>query len=394
MPYPLYSGGQVRLYNLLKELSARHEITLVCERRSNETDEDIKEVEKICREVITVPRRKQWSLENIVKAGSSKHSFLTTGHTLPEMKNKIEELLAQNTFDVIHVETFYVAQNLPETAIPIVVVEHNIEYKVYEKFKNGAAIPLRPFLSIDIAKIRIEEEAIWHRADALVAVSNEDKKVMEENGRHPSLVSNGVNTTQFSFKDVKKSFAQKEKRLLFIGDFKWIQNQDSVRFIIQEIWPLIREQGGGNREQFATKLWIVGRQIPDAIRGLSSDPDVLFDQESSARDTHELFQEAAVLLAPIRVGGGTSYKILESMSCGTPVVTMPLSANAIEAKDGHDVMVGQTPEELAEKTLKLLTEDHTYQTISKNGRTLIEKNYTWKEIAKKLEEVYKKVTKK
>jgi glycosyltransferase involved in cell wall biosynthesis len=98
-----------------------------------------------------------------------------------------------------------------------------------------------------------------------------------------------------------------------------------------------------------------------------------------------------VLLAPIRVGGGTSYKILESMSCGTPVVTMELSAKAIEAKDEHDIMVGNSPEELAEKTLELLTNESMYETISKNGRMLIEKNYTWKEIAKKLEEVYNRV---
>lgn len=431
LPYPLYSGGQVRLYNLLKELSVRHEIVLVCESRPNETDSDVKEVEKICREVITVPRRRQWSLENVLKAGISKKSFLTTGHHLPEMTKKIEEVVARENFDVIHVETFYIMQNLPRFPIrpgetdkrmPIVLVEHNIEYKVYEKFKNRAPLPLRPLLGIDINKIRKEEEALWHRADALVAVSNEDKRVMEENGRHPFLVSNGVNTNQFTYKDVKKSLAQKEKKLLFIGDFKWIQNQDSVKFIINEIFPLLKEQlmrhfskpavrvhpesllvrdpgpatSAGRQVRMTVndanvKLWIVGRQIPDAIRSLSNNPDVLFDQESSARDTHELFQEAAVLLAPIRVGGGTSYKILESMSCGTPVVTMELSANAIEAKDEHDIMVGKTPEELAQKTIQLLTDDALYEKISKNGRALIEKNYTWKAIAKKLEEVYEKV---
>src|SRR4051812_17649149 len=61
LPYPLHSGGQVRLYNLIKELSAKHEITLICEKRSHQTAEDISEMAKICKKVITVPRRKQWS---------------------------------------------------------------------------------------------------------------------------------------------------------------------------------------------------------------------------------------------------------------------------------------------------------------------------------------------
>ena len=137
------------------------------------------------------------------------------------------------------------------------------------------------------------------------------------------------------------------------------------------------------------KLWIVGRTIPDSIKSLTRDPDVLFDEENSARPASELFQEAAVLLAPIRVGGGTSYKILESMACGTPVVTTSLSANAIKANDEKELMVGQTAQGLAEKTIKILQDNELYEKISRNGRKLIEEKYTWKSIAKELETVYK-----
>src|SRR5664279_744412 len=120
LPFPLFSGGQVRLYNLIKELSAKHEITLICERRPNQTSDDIAEVEKICKKVITVSRRKQWSFKNIVKSGISSHSFLVTGHTVDAMKKKITEELEQTAYDRIHVETFYVFQNIPITAVPIV----------------------------------------------------------------------------------------------------------------------------------------------------------------------------------------------------------------------------------------------------------------------------------
>src|SRR6185436_3844359 len=124
------------------------------------------------------------------------------------------------------------------------------------------------------------------------------------------------------------------RNVLFIGDFKWLQNRDSIEFIIKEIWPEINSK-------FDLKLWIVGRNIPDSIRSLTSDPSILFDTENSVRPAFEIFQDADVLLAPIRVGGGTSYKILESMSCGTPVVTMPMSAQAIHAQDGEEIMVGK-----------------------------------------------------
>src|ERR1051326_5282452 len=134
LPYPLYSGGHVRLYNLIKELSLKHTITLVCEIRGYQTQEDMKEVKKFCEQIITVPRKKQWSIHNVFKTGISRYPFLLTGHTLPEMKKEIVKLLNEKHFDVIHVETFYVFQNLPKTYLPIVLAEHNIEYLVYQRY--------------------------------------------------------------------------------------------------------------------------------------------------------------------------------------------------------------------------------------------------------------------
>jgi glycosyltransferase involved in cell wall biosynthesis len=398
LPYPLFSGGQVRLYNIIKELSHKHEITLICEKRPHQTAQDIEEVKKICKEVITVDRKRQWSISNILKAGVSSNSFLVTGHTHEELKQKIQEVLKAERFDLIHVETYYVAKNLLESRImnqalskiPVVLVEHNIEYKVYEKFRDRASIVLRPLLGLDIAKIRKEEEHFWKSANALVAVSKEDQDVMKKAGLNPFLVPNGVNTKQFVFKE-KIFGGDGIKKILYLGDFKWIQNRDAVTFIIKEIWPKIKESGIKYKELSDIKLWIVGRKIPESIRTLTNDPHILFDEESSTLPTKEIFHQAAVLLAPIRVGGGTSYKILESMSSGTPVVTMQMSADALGAKDGRDVLVGQNAEELADKCLTLLNDASLFKTISKNGRELVEKNYTWHEIGKKLDEVYESV---
>ena len=402
LPYPLLSGGQVRLYNLIKELATQHEITLVCEKRPHQTNADIDAVKKICKKVITVNRKKQWSVKNIVQSGVSSQSFLVTGHTHPAMKQLITELLQKEAFDLIHVETFYVMQNLLESRIknpefkkiPIILVEHNIEYNVYQRFMDKAPVLLKPLLALDIAKIRRQEESCWEKATRVVAVSEEDKKVMEKAGITPIIVANGVNTELFSFRPKKETLLRQgfggQGKILFMGDFSWIQNRDSVKFIIEEILPKIKIKL--KSENVKPILWIVGRTIPDSIKSLTNDSNIIFDEESSAKPTPEIFHEASLLLAPIRVGGGTSYKILEAMSCGTPVVTMALSAKSINAIDNHDIMVGETPEELATKTIQLLQDAETYERISKNGRALVERKYTWKAIAKKLDAAYKELS--
>ncbi|MBI5122413.1 glycosyltransferase family 4 protein [Candidatus Roizmanbacteria bacterium] len=385
LPYPLHSGGHIRLYNLIKELSKKHEITLICEKRLHQTMEDIQEMEKICKKVVTVNRGKQWSVKNIAKTATSLHSFLVTGHTHQEMKQMIMDELVRDQFDLIHVETFYVMQNLPKISLPVVLVDHNIEYQVYKRFVEQVPKALRPLLALDILKIKRDEEFSWKAADKVIAVSQDDKKIMEQKGLKPEVISNGVNVDDFAFK-VKSTDKSKMRKILFIGDFKWIQNRDSVQFIIDEIWDKISLEANA-------KLWIVGRSIPTDIKNLTDDPDVIFDEKSSEKSAPEIFQEADVLLSPIRVGGGTSYKILEAMSCGTPVVTMPMSASAIHAKDGENIVIGENVKELAEKTIELLKDEKLFAKIAKNGRQLIEENYSWKKIAIDLGNIYKGVVK-
>jgi glycosyltransferase involved in cell wall biosynthesis len=392
LPFPLMSGGQIRLYNLIKELSLRHEISLICEIRANQMQDDIDELKKICKKVITVKRRKQWSFKNIVSSGLSQRSFLSTGHTNEELRGIIAAELKASTYDLIHVETYYVADNLPQNAvnIPVVLVEHNIEYKVYEKFARRIPKVVSPLLFADIVKIKKEEERLWKRAKAVVAVSQDDANVMAAVGVKAHLVPNGVDTSRFPFKTASDSPQTAEKRILYIGDFSWIQNTDAVTYIIKDIWPEIKKLAA-EKKQLNISLWIVGRTIPEKIKALSSDKAIVFDEASSQKPAPHIFQTADVLLAPIRVGGGTSYKILESLSSGTPVVTMPMSARAIAAVDDETILVGDNAETLARKTILLLENKAKYETIAKAGRKLIEANYTWPAIAQKLEEVYQSV---
>ena len=100
LPYPLKSGGEIRLYNLIKNISEKHEITLICEMRDYQTKEDIVEVKQFCKKVITVKRKKQWSAANILKTGLSMNPFLIVGHTSEEMKLAIKDELVSLSFNI------------------------------------------------------------------------------------------------------------------------------------------------------------------------------------------------------------------------------------------------------------------------------------------------------
>ncbi len=375
LPYPLFSGGQIRLYNLIKNLSEKHSITLVCEKRDYQTTKDIGEVSKICDEVYTVDRKKQWTPKNILRTGFSLDPFLITGHRNLEMKKIISKLINEEVFDLIHVETFYVMQNLPRTNLPVVLAEHNIEYKVYEKFVKKSLIIGRPLLYLDILKLKRAEKAYWKKATKLIAVS---KVEAEEMKRDVDIIPNGVDTQKFKMKKIIKD--KTHKKVLFIGDFKWIQNRDSIVYIIKNIWPKILKNNPN------TSLWVVGKKIPDSIKAIG-DLSVVFDENASNK-TENIFQEADILLAPIRVGGGTNFKILEAMSTGTPVITTALGNEGIKATENEEIIICDKPEEFSNKASLLLSDEYLYEKISRNSRKFIEKNFDWKNISEKLDKVY------
>ena len=92
------------------------------------------------------------------------------------MKSEISRILDTEGFDLIHAETSYVFQNIPKTNLPIIVAEHNIEYDVYRKYQDKAKFFLKPFLGMDIMKLKTYEEKVWRNANAVVAVSEKGKK--------------------------------------------------------------------------------------------------------------------------------------------------------------------------------------------------------------------------
>jgi len=383
LPFPLKSGGEIRLYNLMKNIAEKHEITLICEKRDYQTDADVAEVKKICKKVITVTRKKQWSTVNILKTGLSTDPFLIIGHTSEEMKLAIKDELVRERYDLIHVETFYVYQNLPKVSIPVILVEHNVEYLAYQRYVKLANPFLKLFFYVDVMKLKKKEEKAWRKVDKLVAVSNAERRLMKR--ADITVVPNGVDLNNFQFRSSQN--LPEEKRILFIGDFKWFQNVDAAEIILKQIWPRIALKLAETKNRADIKLWIIGRNIPDKIKSLAASKNIILEEDSK-QETAEIFRKAYLLLAPIRAGGGTSYKILEAMASGVGVVTTNLGLEGLEAKNNIHALASEKEDELAELSLVMIQDHSVYRKLTLNARKLVEEKYDWRVIAQKLDEVY------
>lgn len=386
LPYPLVSGGQIRTYNLLKALSKTHDITLFALIKDEAERAHLQELQKYCKKIVLFKRtRHPFVPRNILLAGFSSYPFVVTRNLPLGMKKAVKIELDSANYDLIHAETFYMMPNIPPTHTPIILAEQTIEYLGYQDYMKKANPILRPILAIDVAKIKYWERHYWQKADKLITMSEEDKLFIErvlKTKTNTSVVANGVDLDFFS---ATTKNLPKDPTVLFVGTFKWLPNIEAVDEIVSKIWPIVKKKLNN------AKLKIVGFSPTTKIMNYSKEPGV--EVLGGIDDIRKAFATSHMLLAPIRSGKGTRYKVLEAMITGTPVVATTLAAEGLDLIDGENVLIADSSLALAEATIKLLQDAKLQNKLGNAGRKLVRDNYSWDTIAKELDAVYKEFKK-
>jgi len=386
LPYPPTSGGQVRSFNLIKNLSTKHEITLFSLIKEDKEKKYVLELEKYCSQVRVFRRPpRPWMLGNVLRAGFGRYPFLVVRNFSKEEKRAVKEILSKQKFDLIHAENFYVMPHIPKTHIPILLTEQTILYRVYQHFTES--LPkwlfwLKPILMIDVWKLKLWEAFYWRRSDFLAAVSDDD--VIQIRALAPDkkvdVIPNGVDFSYFGKRKYQKN---KQPTVLFgAADFHWMQNKEGVKILIEDVWPQIKKQVKDAR------LWIVGKVAPKALSVYANRKDIIIQEIDESR---EAYQRAWVLVAPIRSGGGSRTKFFEAMASGLPIVTTPEGIEGIEIKNNQEVVVEDNLDHLAKKAAELLIDKKKAERIGLGGKKLAKRKYDWSQSAKKLDELYKQI---
>ncbi len=384
LPFPDSSGGQIRSYNLIKSLSKKHEITLFSLIKDDSEKRFIPELEKYCSKVRVFRRSKSpWTLRNIFLTGFGPYPFLVIRNLSPQQKKAVEEEIKNVHYDLIHAETFYVMPHIPETKIPILLVEQTIEYLVYKHYVEGIKNPfLRWILSIDVAKLKFWETRFWKKADGVVAVSESDKKEMLKlvPGLKVDLVPNGVNLDFFK---QKESWKSKSPKILFIANFKWLQNVEAAELLLKEVYPAVRNINP------KVKIWIVGQHIPENILSFKSDGIIIDNLREDDQDgIRNAYYRSSVFVSPLRGPGGTRLKHLAAMAAKLPLVTTSVGAEGLSATDEKDVLIRNSISTIIDATLCILKDDKMAKRIASNARKLVEEKFSWYKMGECLNKIY------
>lgn len=135
------------------------------------------------------------------------------------------------------------------------------------------------------------------------------------------------------------------KRLLFFGLLWYMPNADAVRWFLASVWPRVL------REVPDAHLDIAGDYMPD-MADIASEPNVTL--HGFVPDLKDLIAEAACLVVPLRAGGGTRLKIIEAWAKGLPVVTTNIGCEGLGAVTGETALIADSAEGLAAHCVSLL----------------------------------------
>jgi polysaccharide biosynthesis protein PslH len=382
LPYPLLSGGQIRTYNLLKKLADKHEITLFALIKEESEREFIPELEKYCAKVEVFKRsQKPFTVKNIYKTLISSYPFLVIRNHVPETIGAVKKELAKQNYDLIHAETFYMMPHLPETKVPVILVEQTIEYLGYESYAQKAPLFLRPFLQLDIVKIKRWEKHFWRSASKLIVMSQADKDfIAQEIGNQEKIevVSNGVDAQWFNKKRRK---LPSQPTVLSVGTFNWLPNVEAVKFLVTKVWPLLKKQ------IIDVQLWIVGNAPTQEILDYQKQ-NLNITVTGNIPDIRDAFKGAHILAAPVFSGKGTRYKILEAMASGTPVVATSIAVEGLGVENGKHVLLADSAAEMSDKISFLISKPGERGKLARRAKKFVAKQYDWKYISLKLDQVY------
>lgn len=387
LPYPPTSGGQVRSFNLIKNLAKDHQITLFSLIKNEQEGKYVENLKKYCKKVAVFNRpAKPWTLKNIFKTGFGTYPFLVIRNFSSEEARLVAKELEEGNYDLIHAENFYVMPHIPKTDIPILLTEQTILYSVFQHFVES--LPwyfcwLKPILMIDVLKLKYWELRYWRSADYLAAVSPEDKARIEKaTEKKVFIVPNGVDYQYLSARRYEKLV----RPTVFFGnaDMHWLQNEEGAKVLLNKVWPLIKKMVP------KSKLWIGGKIAPEVLRKYQRLDDVTIE-EIGIGEQSKGYQQAWVMVAPMQSGGGSRTKFFEAMASGLPIVTTPEGAEGIPVKNNREMMIRKGCQAIAKASINLLENKELAEQVGRRAKNFVRKKCDWSNSAKLLSKVYKKI---
>ncbi len=376
-PYPADNGSKIRIYNIMKGLARNHEVHLISYANDTITPERIAGMEQFCASVRVLPYQhfEPKRLSALLRLLSPRPRSVDEVYN-PTFANTVAEVGRQTNFDLVLASQFDMAPYaLAVPGVPRVLEE--VELSIFRDQYLRESQPLRRL------RKRLMWEK-WRRYMAGILCQYQGATVVSEPelapieailpGFGPVAVSpNGADIERFS----GDFGAPQANTIVYTGALTYYVNFDAMQFFLREVFPLVQQV------MPAVTLKIAGRLDGVAVDQLPTNSAVIYTGHQS--DIRPLVAQSWLSVVPERIGGGTRIKVPESMALGTPVVATTRGATGLRVTSGHDILIADAPQALADAIVQVLRDPVLRARLSQNGRRTVEQYYDWRVISDQLD---------
>lgn len=296
--------------------------------------------------------------------------------------NKLAETLSKEDFDIVHVESIflapYVATIRKHSKAAVVLRAHNIEHRIWRQMALGTRNPLKRWYLKKLAlALRYYELQHISDFDGIACITANDADTFRQLGCRKPIVDIPFGIDLKPIPDTEPE----PNTLYHIGSMDWMPNQEGIRWLLNDIWPLLHS------ELPQMRLFLAGRNMPDDLMALQCDGVSVVGE---VPDATEFIASKQINIVPLLSGSGIRIKIIESMAMGKAVITTTVGAAGIEYHDGVDILIADTPQQFVEQLKRCVANPALCRSIGFNARKLTEERYNNQVLTKRLEDFYNK----
>lgn len=370
---------RVRSLNIVVALAKRHEVCVVCQAGSAEEETRLEAVRPYCREISCIRYGFPRALFQTAIALPTLLPLRIAYFYSPRTRRAVREMVKKFRPDVILVDRWRGLANVPDDiGIPI-VCDPTDSMILYNLRLARAGSWLERIIGLEEGLKFLRYEPHMSRRAALnIFCSEADLECVRRRSPQSrfAVVPNGVDCRAFRLKD---EGTEEDNRMIFTGTFRYAPNRHAVKFLLDNVLPLVTPRIPQAR------LVVVGDQarvhLAERSKG-SADIEVL----DFVPDMQPHLAKASVALVPITVGSGVPNKLLEAFATGTAVVATPMACGGLPVRHREHLLVADNARTFAEAIALLLRDIGLRRSLAYNARKLVEERYDLDVVMRNLEE--------
>jgi len=380
-------GGARALAQLLQAMAERHHVALLYLRAAGESPVDcnLRNRCALTYEIQSYGSHDSFTWRWFRRARQAGALFLgrptsVARHTLAQCKKELGRLVLSWRPDVLQIESRVMgcyASCLDGRLPPRILPLHEPPAEAAQQLKKCGYGLTRVVRFLDAVAWTKFESSLTRQFDALVVFTERDKRILERSGYSVPVVSIPIATCLSA--PQLNPLGSSPPSLLFVGNFIHPPNVAAALRLAQQIFPQVHKRFPD------TSLYLVGDQPPPEIRKLSS--PVIF-VTGLVPEITPFLNQAAVVVAPLQLGGGMRVKVLETLAAGKALVASPLAVEGLDLQDGMQAAVAKEDEDFQHSICELLEHPDQRISMARRARQWALENLDWEKPVRAYERLY------